>query len=143
MSADRYLVVAHCDIDDHPISLHDDEQSAIREAGKVTPVLVAKCASVSTSRTGASGPIEPSKVSVYKFQHGKPIEVCFEGPVHVAKELAQQNENKVTGRSPDEGAEHAANQNIQPSFPSPPKPQLERKVGVRVKAQQQPLPHCN
>jgi hypothetical protein len=119
MSGARYLLMAHCELDDHPISLHEDLQSAQKAAGEVTPELVGKCASFSTSRTGRSRPIPPVNMIVFKFENGNLTEVPWSGPVHVAKILARGNE--VTGRSRDGGAENAATQNIQ-LFSNPAKP---------------------
>ena len=119
MSEARYLLVAHCELDDHPISLHEDLQSAQKAAGEVTPELVGKCAGFATSRTGRSRPIQPVNMIVFKFENGNLTEVPWHGPVHVAKILARGNE--FNGRR-DGGAENAATQNIHP-FSNPPKPQ--------------------
>jgi len=135
MSSARYLLVAHCELDDHPISLHDDLQSAQKAAGEVTPELVGRCASFSTSRTGRSRPIQPVNMIIFKFENGNLTEVPWYAPVHVAKNLARES----TRRSADDGGEYSANQNIH-TFSNTPKSQPNPKVQTSVRAQQAQLP---
>jgi hypothetical protein len=136
MSSARYLLVAHCELDDHPISLHEDLQSAQKAAGEVTPELIGKCASFSTSRTGRSRPIQPINMIVFKFENGNLTEVPWNGPVQAAKNLARGND--FTRRSSEDAAEHAPSQNIH-SFSTPPKPQPTPKVQTTVRAPQPSL----
>ena len=107
MSAATYLVMAHCEADDHPISVHYDLESAKKAAGEVTPDLTGKCAGFSVSRTGPSGPIQPLETSVYEFRSGR-----------LAGAYPVKNFAKVVGRrSPDSGALRVATENNPPFSP--------------------------
>jgi hypothetical protein len=132
MSSARYLLVAHCEHDDHPISLHEDLQSAQKAAAEATPELVGRCASFSTSRTGRSRPIQPINMIIFKFENGSLIEVPWHGPAHAAKNLGRGNE--LNRRSSDDSAEYAVNQSIH-AFPSPAKPPASPKVQASVRPQ--------
>jgi hypothetical protein len=71
---EAYLVVAHCQFDDYPISLHGDLESAIQAAAKVTPKTVGECARIAKSHQDASA-VQAIEISVMEFRKGELVRV--------------------------------------------------------------------